>query len=38
MVEGLTDVVITDVLIFKIGDIIVTIVIMMTRIILLVSS
>jgi hypothetical protein len=38
MVEGLTGVVITDVLILKIGDIIVVVVIMMTRIILLVSS
>jgi hypothetical protein len=38
MVEGLTGIVITNVLILKIGEIIVDVVIMMTRIILLVSS
>jgi hypothetical protein len=38
MVEGLIGVLIIDVLILKVGDIIVVIVIMMTRIILLVSS
>jgi hypothetical protein len=38
MVDGLTGILIIDVLILKIGDIIVVIVIMMTRIILLVPS
>jgi hypothetical protein len=38
MVEGLTGIVITNVLILKIGEIIVDVIIMMTRIILLVSS